>query len=269
MNRPLFTLSFLLLLPLLSSCDLLQRSFEYRDTVEEATEAVLAEDYDKVFSLMALEHSAFAEVEPAELKTSIDYLRTLILDKYGPDLEYTFMTAEKRFSTQEGAGTPEGMTYVQVQVDNGEEYGVIEALVEDSSRKLLSLQLLQFHQPVPSLGTFWLFGLLPLLVVLFNIYVILRIRRSDRPRKWVKYLAVLLFNVPSLVYTASGALSIQPLMFQVFLGVGLSFTGYANMAWTVGLPLGGLYWWWRLRTQPTLPQTNIAPPSEGETLDLP
>ena len=133
-NRPLYTLSFLLLLPLLSSCDLLQRSFEYRDTVEEATEAVLAEDYDKVFSLMALEHSAFAEVEPAELEASIDYLRTLILDKYGPDLEYTFMTAEKRFSTQEGAGTPEGMTYVQMQVDNGEEYGVIEALVEDSSR---------------------------------------------------------------------------------------------------------------------------------------
>lgn len=31
------------------------------------------------------------------------------------------------------------------------------------------------------------------------------------------------------------------------LGVSFSYMGYLSSAWTFGLPLGGLYWFWKLR----------------------
>jgi hypothetical protein len=94
---------------------------------------------------------------------------------------------------------------------------------------------------------FWLFGILPLTVLLFNIYVIRQIKKSSLPRKWPKYLTVILLNVPAISYAAVEGLSFKLLHFQFLFGFSFRMMGYLGSVFTFGIPLGGLYWLWKVR----------------------
>lgn len=94
---------------------------------------------------------------------------------------------------------------------------------------------------------FWLFGLIPLTVLLFNIFVIRLIKKSNLTKKWLKYIAVLFFNVPAISYSAVEGLSFKLLNFQILFGISFSAMGYLGSIWTFGIPLGGLYWLWKLK----------------------
>ncbi len=106
--------------------------------------------------------------------------------------------------------------------------------------------MLEVKEPKPNMLLFWLFGIFPLAVLLFNIYVILKIKKSKLSKKWLKYLAVLFFNVPAITYAAVGGLSFKLLSFQIFFGIGFTMMGYLGSVWTFGIPLGGIYWLWKL-----------------------
>jgi len=94
---------------------------------------------------------------------------------------------------------------------------------------------------------FWLFGILPLSILLFNIYAIREIKKSTLSKKWLKYLAILFFNVPTITYSAVEGLSYKLLDFQFFFGISFSFMGFLGSVWTFGIPLGGIYWLWKLK----------------------
>ena len=91
---------------------------------------------------------------------------------------------------------------------------------------------------------FWLFGLLAICVPVFNIYVIIQIKRSDLKKKWLKYIAVLFLNFPTIAYASVNGLSFKLLN---FLGVGFGSMGFINYYLAFGIPLGGLYWLWKLK----------------------
>jgi len=63
----------------------------------------------------------------------------------------------------------------------------------------------------------------------------------------LKYIAVIFLNVPAFTYAAVNGFSFNLLSFQFLLGISFSYMGYLNSAWTFGLPLGGLYWFWKLK----------------------
>lgn len=94
---------------------------------------------------------------------------------------------------------------------------------------------------------FWLFGLLALCVPIFNIYMMVRVKRSQYKKKWLKYLAIIILNVPAVTYNAVNGLSLQLLSFQILFGISFQYIGYLNSAWTLGIPLGGLYLLWQLK----------------------
>ncbi len=94
---------------------------------------------------------------------------------------------------------------------------------------------------------FWLFGFLALSVPIFNIYVIRQVKRSNLKRKWLKYLAIVVFNVSSINYEALNGLSFELFNLQILLGMSFNYMGYLNAAWSFGLPFGSLYWFWKLR----------------------
>lgn len=96
---------------------------------------------------------------------------------------------------------------------------------------------------------FWLFGLLAICIPVFNIYVIRQIKRSNLKKKWLKYIAVIFLNTPAITYAAVNGLSFKLINFQILLGVSFGYMGYLNSYWTFGIPLGGLYWFWKLRQQ--------------------
>jgi hypothetical protein len=94
---------------------------------------------------------------------------------------------------------------------------------------------------------FWLFGLLAICIPIFNIYVIRQIKRSDLKKKWLKYIAVIFINTPAITYAAVNGLSFKLINLQILFGVSFGYMGFLNSYWTFGIPLGGLYWFWKLR----------------------
>ena len=59
-------------------------------------------------------------------------------------------------------------------------------------------------------------------------------------------MAILFFNVPAISYSAVEGLGFQLINFQFLLGISFSYMGFMNAAWTFGIPLGGMYWLWKL-----------------------
>ena len=247
MNRIKQILMIVLIVSLLSSCDLISNTFKYKNTTKEFVETLINEDYDKCVDYMAMEHEMAKNTNIDTMKLGLSNFRDFIVNNFGTELDYSFMKSEKKFSTVEGESTPPNTTVVLVEFSNGEEFGVFKVLFDDTSRKILNINTLDIKQPIPSMTTFWLFGLLALCVPIFNIYVIRQIKKSGLQKKWLKYIAVIFLNVPAFTYAAVNGFSFSLLSFQILLGVSFSYMGYLSSVWTFGLPLGGLYWFWKLK----------------------
>ncbi|CAN5388524.1 hypothetical protein BH09BAC3_BH09BAC3_26730 [soil metagenome] len=237
----------ILTVSLLTSCDFIKNAFTYRDKTEEFVEILIKEDYDKAIDHFAMEHDMAKNTDINVLKKGLADFRQKIVDNFGTKLDYSFMKAEKKFSTNEEDNTPPNTTVALIEFSNGKEFGVFKVLFDDSSGKILKINALDVKEPIPSMTIFWLFGLLAICIPVFNIYVIRQIKRSDLSKKWLKYIAVIFLNVPAITYAAVGGLSYKLLNFQILFGVSFGYMGFLNSYWTFGIPLGGLYWFWRLR----------------------
>lgn len=237
----------ILTISLLTSCDFIKNAFTYKDKTKEFVETLLNEDYEKSVDLFAMEHEMAKNTDVEALKKGLVDFRKRIVDNFGIELEYSFMKAEKKFSTNDEDNTPPNTTVALVEFSNDKEFGVLKVLFDDNSGKILNINTLDVKEPIPSMTVFWLFGLLAICVPVFNVYVIRQIKRSNRSKKWIKYVAVVFLNVPAITYAAVGGLSYELLNFQILLGVSFGYMGFLNSYWTFGIPLGGLYWFWRLK----------------------
>jgi len=232
---------------MLTSCEFISNTFKYKETTKEFIENLLKEDYDKCVAFLAMEHDMAKNTNIDTMKMGLQNFRQRIVSNFGTELDYSFMKSEKKFSTVESENTPPNTTVVLVEFSNKNEFGVFKVLFDDASKKILNINTLDVKEAIPSMTIFWLYGLLALCVPVFNIYVIRQIKRSNLNKKWLKYIGVILLNVPALTYAAVGGFSFKLLNFQIMLGISFSYMGYLNSAWTFGLPLGGLYWFWKLK----------------------
>lgn len=231
---------------LLSGCDFIQNTIQYNDSTKEFVESLIAEDYDRCIAMMALDSTLDNKANRDTFKMSLVNFRQLIVDNWGKELEFSFAKSEKKISTNESESTPPNTTRVYVEFKNEKEFGVLEALFDDTSKKIINIKTLNVKAPVPNMTLFWLFGLIAICVPIFNIYVIIRLAKSKLSNKPLKYLAVFALNVPTISYAAINGLSFKLLGIQILLGVSFSQMGYLNSVWDVGIPLGGLYWLWKL-----------------------
>jgi hypothetical protein len=157
------------------------------------------------------------------------------------------MKSEKKRSSVVSEKSPPNTTLAFIEFSNGKEFGVFQVLFDDKSKKIINIKTLEVKAALPNMIIFWLFGIFPLAVLLFNVYVIREIKKSNLSKKWLKYLAVLFFNVPTVTYSAVEGLSYIIFNFQFFFGVSFSFMGFLGSVWTFGIPLGGIYWLWKLK----------------------
>ena len=247
-----FTL--LVSLALFTSCDFIKNSLTYKDKTENFVEALMDKDYDECVSMMATDHETAKKTNRDSLKFGLDQFRAVIGSNFGDgNFEYSLMKAEKKRSTVASDNTPPNTTLAHIEFSNGKNLGVFQVLFDDTSNKILNIHTLEIKAEKPNMLLFWLFGILPLTVLLFNIYVIRKIKKSNLKRKWIKYLAVIVLNVPAISYAAVDGLSYKLLNFQILFGVGFSLMGYLGSVWTFGIPLGGIYWLWKLNQQKKSP----------------
>jgi len=249
---------------ILTSCEFISNTFKYKNTTKEFIETLLKEDYDKCVDYLALEHETAKNTNIDTIKMAFRNFRERIVSNFGTELDYSFMQSEKKFSTEESENTPPNTTVVFVEFANKKDFGVLKVLFDDTSKKILNINTLDVKEAIPSMTTFWLYGLLAICVPIFNVYVIRKIKRSDLKRKWLKYLGVILLNVPAFTYAAVEGFSFKILNFQIMLGISFEYTGYLNSAWSFGLPLGGLYWFFKLRQKSNLTTESLADTPMGE-----
>ena len=247
MKRLRFAITALLTIGLLSGCTFINNTFKYRDTTKEFVENLLQKNYNKCVDLMAMDNPIAASTNIDTLKMGLANFRDIIISNFGDKLDYSFMSSEKKWSTNTSESTPPNTTRVLMQFANDKEFGIFQVLFDDNSKKILNIKTLDVKAPIPNMVGFWVFGILALCVPVFNIYMIVRIKRSQYKKKWLKYLAVIILNVPAVTYNAVNGLSLQLLSFQILFGISFQYMGYLNSAWTFGIPLGGLYLLWQLK----------------------
>ena len=242
-------LSFLILiLTLFTGCDFIKDSFTYKDKTKNFVETLMKKDYDNCIAQMALESPMGKNTNIDTLKVGLDNFRTLVGSNFGDGkFEYSLMKAEKKRSTVASENTPPNTTLALVEFSNDKEFGVFRILFDDTSKKIININTLEVKERKPNMLIFWLFGVIPLSILIFNIYVIREIKKSTLSKKWLKYIAVLFFNVPAISYAAVGGLSFKFLSFQILFGISFSAMGYLGSVWTFGIPLGGIYWLWKLK----------------------
>ena len=239
----------ILMVSLLTSCDFIKNTFTYKDKTKDFVETLIKEDYTKCVDQMAMTHEMAENTNIDTMKIGLANFRQLIVNNWGTELEYSFMKSEKKFSTVEADNTPPNTTLALIEFNNKKEFGVLEVLFDDKSQKILNIKTLDVKAPIPTMTYFWLFGLLAICIPIFNIYVIRQIKRSDLKKKWLKYIAVIFLNTPAITYAAVSGLSFKLINLQILLGVSFGYMGFLNSYWTFGIPLGGLYWFWKLRQQ--------------------
>jgi len=237
----------ILVVSVLAGCDFISDTFDYKDTTKEFVETLIKEDYNKCVELMAMDNEIAKNTNIDTMKMSLVTFRKIIVDNWGTKLKYSFMKSEKKFSTDKADNTPPNTTVVFVEFNNQKNFGVLQVLFDDKSKKILNIKTLDVKAPIPTMTYFWLFGLVAICIPIFNLYVIRQIKRSDLNKKWLKYIAVFFLNVPAISYAAVNGLSFQLLNFQILLGISFGYMGFFNSYWTFGIPLGGLYWLRKLK----------------------
>jgi hypothetical protein len=234
---------------LLSGCTFINNSFEYSRRTKEFTNALIRGDYVTCLSGLAMEAGTTAATLDT-LQMNLAYFRQGLIDSFGTEVEYSFMKSEKTFSLSLKGDNSNTNTTVYVQLANKKDFGVLRVEFDDRTHKIQDIHLLDLRRPIPDLTYFWLFGLIAICVPVFNIYVIVKIRRSSLAGKWWKYLSVMLLNIPTISYIAISGISLKLLDIQVLFGIGFSYMGYLNSYWAAGVPLGGIFWLlWLMKKQ--------------------
>lgn len=190
---------------------------------------------------MAMDNSIAKKTNNDSLKLNLLDFRQTIVKDFGKELKYNFVKAERNNLSVENNAT---IAYIEFY--NKKDYGVFEVIFDNSTNKIISLQISKNKKSIPDRTYFWLFGLFAICIPIFNIYVIIQVKRSGLKRKWLKYIMIVIFNVPTITYMAINGLSFKLLNFQFLLGVSFNLMGYVNSFISIGIPIGGLYWIWKL-----------------------
>jgi hypothetical protein len=232
----------------LQSCDsfisFLSDSAAYQKTSKEFLKSLMDKNYDKCVTY--LDSTLTKKENNDTLKLKLNQIREIITQNFGTEIEFNFQKSGKKFTSIEAEKLPPYSTRVLFRVSNPREFGMVTFIFNDNSRKILSFNLAgnkwfmeeKKHKSV----LFWLFGLLAIGIALFNVFAIVRIKNSNLNNKWLKYIAVILLNVPSIIYDSANGFDFKLFHFQIILGFG-----YSNAVWQIGVPLGGIYWFLKLK----------------------
>lgn len=256
----------ILTVSLLTGCDFITNSFSHKDKTKDLVETILQADYDKAIDHFAMGHEMAENTDKEAMKKGLAGFREIVVNNFGTELNYSLMYSKKTITINDEENNPPNTTVTMIEFSNDKEFGVFKVIFDDNSGKILSINTLDVKQPIPSMTFFWFFGLLAICIPIFNIYVIRQIKRSGLEMNWLKYLSVIFLNVPAITYAAVNGFSYNLFSFQILLGISFGYMGFLNSYWTFGLPLGGLYWFWKLRQQQkVVPETELTTDRYVET----
>lgn len=251
MKKILLLICAIFVLLCFNSCNFINSFSNYKSITEKFTNNLLNRNFDECVKLMALD-KAPKDFNINDFKIGLDTFRSVIVRNFGTKLEYNFLKSEKNFSfgtKHDDDGLPPNSTLTLIEFRNSQWIGVLQVLFDDKSHKILNIKTLDVKQPIPDMSKFWMFGLFPIIVIILNIYTIIRVKRSDVRLKWLYYIGIVLLNAPTIQYNAVDGMYFRPLYFQILLGFSIEKSGYLGAIWQVGIPVGAIIANWRLNTR--------------------
>lgn len=133
-----------------------------------------------------------------------------------------------------------------VQIEDGYKFSVIQVVFNDAN-KIVSFGMLREIYPKPKTQRMWMIGIPILLIVLgFNIFVMYKVYKSDVRRKWLKFLMILLLNLPSIGYSAINGVFFK-IIYINLLGVSFSYSSYWSTYLVISFPIGAIIVYWKLK----------------------
>jgi hypothetical protein len=85
---------------------------------------------------MAMDNEIAKDTNIDTLKQWLDNFREVTVNNFGSDLDYTFMKAEKKWSSNSNEATHPNTTTVLMQLSNKKEFGVLQVIFDDRSSKM-------------------------------------------------------------------------------------------------------------------------------------
>jgi hypothetical protein len=237
MRKCAIPLIALALLFMFSGCRFISDTFVYNKEAKEFASGMMKGDYNKCISMMDFNSITLQGVNVDSLKQIFVQTHDIIQNQCGPDPEYTMMSSEKNWSVKKGI---DNYTLFYLEFKNDKRYGVIKYAFNDDSKKIAGLVVLNVDLPIPSLAGFWVFAGIGILMVLFNLFAINKLRLSKASGKWIFYLFMIFLNFPVLGYNVVTGFYLKLLAFQI-LGMGISKMGYLGTAASVGFPVVAIF----------------------------
>ncbi len=207
---------------------------QYKKVSKELIESIMQQDYEKSYEILG--HNRTGEVDKETFASQIDYFREFVIENFTEDYKLKFASANKVFfKTGEKGQHPFNMI---VQIESDTHFGYFTITFSDNPNVVLNIDLQDYKERIPPKGKFYLFGILPFLVVALNIFTIIRVVKSQINRKWLKIIGVILLNVPTFTYSLMNGFSFSLVQFQFFFGAAIGLFGYAGTYLSFGLPIG-------------------------------
>jgi hypothetical protein len=197
------------------------------------------------------------------LNMLFDHLRTAIVENFGEKPEITFMQSNRTFQIIGDRNEKNDTMVLDMQISNGKEFGVFKFSYLLENKKIVDFHMRKFFVPVPHLTVWWLLLILALSVPLFNVYMIVRVKRSNLNRKWLYYISIILINITSIGYHAIFGFFFNIKNIQPLAGFGFAKEGFINTYIVVGVPMGALFALWQLKRNRFVTQEEVQPEIEN------
>jgi hypothetical protein len=259
MKKLIHAVLFLALAFCLNSCDLIDRFSNsnaateafYRNTTQTFTNSLVNKNFDKCINLINFTE-AQRSGDLTGVRVNLDSLRSTIVKNFGTALEYSFMSSQKHALSDNDDALPPNTTLVLIEFHNTKDIGVLQLVFDDKTSKIDNMKSLNVRQPIPNMTKFWLFGLAALVVLAFNIYALVLVWRStlNIQFKLLYSVAIIVVNVPSILYNAAAGLSFKLLHVQYLMGVNFQKIGYLGAVWDIGIPLAAIFVVYKLKLAP-------------------
>lgn len=219
----------------LCSCN----SFNKEKSIE-ITQNVVEGNYDAV--LNELDESVFRAIGKDSLKTILTKMAQQIKLNVGDDLDYTFLKGQKRvfFSSDQ----TNNYSYTEIMISGDEKCYTARIHYNPTTNKPISIRLSEPYENPYTTSFWWIAAILGIGVMAFNIFTIVKVKKSNLDRKWLMYLLIILLNTP---YISSSPEKISAGISIIhILGFGYAFMGKYSFV-KIGIPIGAFIAWYKMK----------------------
>jgi hypothetical protein len=181
-------------------------------------------------------YELYPEINKDTMEIELSRYKLLLDSIFGNQTESNFLSLGTY--NDQTISPPEKYEFCLVQLVNDTSYGHLKIKFTNNSDKVEKVELL-FQKPMPDKSNFYLFSCFLLLVILFNIYTIRRVFKSNLYGKWKWVLLVVFLNYPALIFSVMRGPYISWTSFLSMFG-SMTLFDIENIKVMMALPLGAI-----------------------------